>query len=241
MNTVQDKEFDTFFKDKLQGIEAMPDPSLWDKIETQLPAGTGQRKTRKGFWYAAAAGVLLFIGTSLFYIQNKQTEEQRLQSAKPAYVLRKAVPKPSARVDAPAGLTEPVSLQPAVKPLVQAYTGVKSSRPAGSKPGRGLSLEIESPVRDAVKQEKLALLNIESPAPLVHELEEPLSRLPQLAVTPVRERRKINSLSDVVNLLIQAVDSREEKFIQFSDSNGSSVVSAINLSFIKYKADKENQ
>jgi hypothetical protein len=56
--------------------------------------------------------------------------------------------------------------------------------------------------------------------------------------TEVRGQRKIRSIGSLVNFVIAKVDKREDKLIEFKDSDEGSEVSGINLGLVKIKGKK---
>ena len=54
----------------------------------------------------------------------------------------------------------------------------------------------------------------------------------------VRGQRKIRSIGSLVNFVIAKVDKREDKLIEFKDSDEGSEVSGINLGLVKIKGKK---
>jgi hypothetical protein len=54
----------------------------------------------------------------------------------------------------------------------------------------------------------------------------------------LRGQKKIRSIGSLVNFVIAKVDKREDKLIEFKDSDEGSEVSGINLGLVKIKSKK---
>lgn len=74
---MNDKDLDKLFRERLTGVEPQPSPRIWENIEAELDAGSGQSKVRKLTWlkYAAAAIAVVGIGVTL-YVQPVRTNNE---------------------------------------------------------------------------------------------------------------------------------------------------------------------
>jgi len=261
MHPISDKELDKLFQQRFGDLEIEPSATVWEKI-----TGTMDQKRRKSafpsFWMAAASIVVLISAGLLYFrpqevirlqgstemAQNMEDNSSRPQlneapvsieeplngiqkedSDLPDYgLVNTSEAKPgeySLVQNTP--VTEPEVKVPAAEPVVIAAEPVKKVNPVQPKKS------VKVPNRFSGDQSTLDVTQPDMLAKADFSEEE---------INPdeseVRGQRKIRSIGSLVNFVIAKVDKREDKLIEFKDSDEGSEVSGINLGLVKFKAKK---
>lgn len=261
MHPISDKELDKLFQQRFGDLEIEPSAAVWEKI-----TGTMDQKKRRSafpsFWMAAASIVVL-ISAGLLYFRPQEviklqgstemaqnidenssrpelneapvsTEEplngtQKEESDLPDYgLVNTSETKPGEySLVQKTPVTEPEVKAPAAEPVVIASEPVKKvSQVQPKKP-------VKVPNRYSGDQSALDVTQPDMMAIADFSEDEVDSD-----ESEVRGQRKIRSIGSLVNFVIAKVDKREDKLIEFKDSDEGSEVSGINLGLVKIKAKK---
>ena len=241
---MQDKEFDQFIKDKLAQAEVTPPAMLWNKVDAQLE--TKRKKPFPMMWMAAAVAVVAVSAGLLF----NQQEKIQLQG-QPAIV---ATTEKSATETMPPSAETPVVInQEAQTATVKQHTVAPAKsiakkellamQPSSSEVHLdNRNKEVKQPQEEpmVIRDVELALTTPQEPV-MTGIQETPQDALTDdQAVAP--ERRGIRNVGDLVNFVVDKIDKREEKILQFNpnDDDQSSLVS-INIGILKFNTKQREK
>lgn len=236
-----DKEFDKLFHDRFESFECEPPEAVWAAISDKL---SKKKKTSFRFWMTAAS-IVLVMAAGLWLMKPKETIRlyggDRIADNRPEAKPRPVKPE---REGAPK------------EPALQ-----KISTPAPYAPEKSINrpaeAEIEEPKKvlyldKADSEDEIKLAAVETP---VFD-ETALLQIETSSVTPdtsalvfaaVKEAhhyeaeklsasiRDIKTVGGLVNFIVEKVDKRNQKLIEFTDTDEGSFVSGINLGFVKFK------
>lgn len=253
-----DKELDDLFA-KLDNFEVEPSANFWQNIESEL-----DKKPKKKSLIPAlriAAGIIVILSVGLLLLRKQETINNQL----PKKIAKVELQKPDLIKNKIKNLSDKNSmLLLSAKNKVVKTASVKSRNKLivdktfiQSKP------EIEKNViqnfsqvkpssesentKSNPNQTQIALVPDASvslkPQPETEVLHPIIVKPPILtaATNPIKSKHKrIRSIGDVVNLVMAKVDKREDKLIQFTDSDDGdeSNVTGINLGIINLKKEK---
>lgn len=255
-----DKELDELFSAKLDGLEAEPSAHLWQNISFEL-----DKKPKKKSLFPVlriAAGLIVVLSVGLLLMRNDQkvaknqpyqkivkqkVEQVQPETKQPEIVVGKkerlflnaknkavkeARPKRNSKV-----FSVEATIQSKEK---QADLSIQTL--AQNKPQHGLGNVETVPVKIAAVPDMATKLNVQP------ENETPETPVNQPQVLPAKrsimptiaKRKGIRNMGDLVNLVMAKVDKRNDKLIEFSDSDDGdeSNVTGINLGIITIKKEK---
>lgn len=248
---MQDKEIDQLFKSALYDHEVEPTAMVWGNVSTNLNAGKGKKLVTA--WLSVAASVLILVVASWFFIpRGKVNDKNATQTAaaknnKPA----KAIIAPEADND------EAIVTQPKASATVASVAIPKRVKQNIRR--ENVKAVVNAPVPDVQlamatprKVDVLTAVVPDAETPLIAKTEvdddivfktnankTAAVRVPQsskiMAAAPVKKRR-INTLGDLINVVVSKVDKRKDKLIEFTSSDDDdATVTGINLGFLKIK------
>jgi len=252
---MQDNELDDLFRSKLGGLEVQPSAHVWENIQAEL--GGVKRKS----WiplYSMAATILVLLAAGTWFLLDKSVKVKQQVAHTQAKVYKAENLKPTqpqlvehtnaenATVTVPA--RQSVNNMASVKhrKAVSAHMESMPHQPTvndvaetNKEPELVLSVLPEKPMTHAVVPE-MSLSGTSSIDPSVGSTKVPVSPATVMARQPeVKKKRGIHSLGDLINVVVAKVDKREDKLIEFSDTDDEqSTVTGINLGLIKIKKDK---
>ncbi len=261
MHPISDKELDKLFQQRFGDLEIEPSAAVWEKI-----TGTMDQKRRKSafpsFWMAAASIVVL-ISAGLLYFRPQ--EVIRLQgSTEMAQNMEDNSSRPQLN-EAPVSIEEPLNGAQKEESDLPDYGLVTTSE---AKPGEYSlvqktpvaepEIKVPAPEPVVIAAEPVKKVNAVQPKKAVKvpnrysgdqstlDVTQPdmlaIADFSEDEVNPdeseVRGQRKIRSIGSLVNFVIAKVDKREDKLIEFKDSDEGSEVSGINLGLVKIKGKK---
>jgi hypothetical protein len=259
---MQDKELDKLFSSKLDNLEVQPSAQVWDNIS----AGLNDRKRKKRFvpFLSIAASITILVATSVLFIPQKQnTGTQPVKNTvaltktsiknTPANVLRADTNKPAKT--SPSAVYATVNNKHNNHPsktirvvhLNEDYTvdTVKTINTT-DKP---IYAEVNQRQTDAIKavvpDENIPLQSAETPAlDTKHTMAmQILSVNNKQETKSVKKKRRMNTFGDMMNAVIAKIDKRQNKFIEFSNTDGDeATITSVNLGIVKIKKeDKVDQ
>lgn len=250
MQNIQDKEFDQLFKDKFDGAEIDPVTDLWKGIETQLESRP--RRIFPLWWIAAAAGCAAITAGLLFYHPDK-AQSFKIVMDKPAMREEEKVVPQNSIVKQPVLSTVGNSVSPAF-----AANKINTS-PVSVTPQPNTDAD---PKKELTVMQPLALVNhpdnkdiqmkqkkVGLPEPSVPEkvVLASADTSPEGAEEVTNEndsaadKKGIRNIGDLVNYVVDKVDKREEKFLQFKTEDDNSSLIAINIGIIKFNQKKTHK
>jgi hypothetical protein len=254
---MQDKEFDELFRSKLDGFGAEPSAHVWDSIAGEL--GTARHKKTLMPFISIAASIIVLVAAGILFIpqkinvnskppvQNKIAKTTRLVTTT-QIAKRNDARKLNEETIAvtgtgrlhPAKEIKYIQVNNSDQTIQKTIPVINESRPElASLPGKKQDL-ITAVVPDtdthiALKQPmeqtsafitKPALLATKTPVDNKQD------------AVPVKAKHKIRSLGDLLNVVIAKVDKRQDKFIEFTDTDDESDITGVNLGIIKIKKEK---
>lgn len=245
---MQDKEIDQLFRSEFENFEVEPSQQVWGNITDKLNAN--KRKKILLPYLSIAASILVVVAIGLYFIpQVKENTKKPVQ-----IVAIKNNIKPKV-------IIAPVKDNNLPKPLEKIIASVKKVN-RGYK-GGNIRKDKETKKIEIINQptEQIAAVverNNEILKPTVPDIETPLSIKTQItddvplitkpntltaqvsqakviAAAQIKKRR-INSLGDLINVVVSKVDKRKDKIIEFTNTeDDESTISGLNLGLIKIK------
>jgi hypothetical protein len=246
---MQDKEFDRIFNEKFEDFEIEPSAMVWDNIAGELDGK--KAKVVMMPWLSIAATALVLLGAGMFFLQKGETTTNQPKQNKLT----------ASHVETPATVT---SAQPVEAIVTEPANNVASTV---NHPHNVIPSVNNTPVQvtnttdagitqtEPVKNDNQPLIaSVIDPAsthvstatvPDVTLTPRVLDATPQFVkpviasqpATPVK-KRGIHNLGGLINALVAKVDKREDKLIEFSDSDDDdtgSDLTGVNLGLIKIK------
>ena len=245
MQPIQDKDFDKLFKNAFEDTEITPSRDLWSSIESKIEPK--KKRVFPIYWLAAAAVLLIATVGILIYQQQDVQPKQFANNVKPI-VETEPVQDSTKVVKAPIDKVEkvlPTTLKPAE---AIAKTKIKGTE----KPVEKQKIITASEMQ---KQETIIAQVARPNEDLKSKIEDAVSKVNQQTViastaTVVKtdevmgedtqnDNKGIRNVGDVVNLIVNKVDKRKDKFIQFRTDDDDSSISSINIGPFKFGKKKK--
>lgn len=237
MQNIQDKAFDELFKEKLGDAEIQPSANLWGNIAAGLQPAA---KRRFPVYWMAAALALIVVGLGLLM---PEAEKVRLQAPAQLAVHEDVVVSVApVVVHLPhAGATATTSYKSTplvIAPRLKANAENKSDKQK-MQPERAADRLVN-------KQEEIVLEPVQLPKPvnetMIASANVQEDNQPDVTVAKTDEAagKGIRNVGDLINFVVNKVDRREKKVIQFETDDDNSSIVALNIGFIKFnrKLDK---
>jgi hypothetical protein len=249
---MQDKNIDELFRAKLDVFEVEPSADVWPRIAVQIDLN--RRTKRRMRYLGAAASVIVLLTAGVFFIPQKVKEAGKKNPAR--NMAKTATNLPAVKHEdiltgkiGRAVLTQrivsrrdkkhnPVSAERIGPTIKIPDTGLKAQPVIASVPYREQVIEPVVPdiaTQLAVKQSIAEAPNLGSKPNLVS------AQLPardNQHAGPVKTRHKIRGPGDLINVVVEKVDKRRDKIIEFTDDDDETNVTGINLGIIKIKKEK---
>jgi hypothetical protein len=255
---MQDKEFDKIFNSKFEDFEVEPSPMVWDNIADELDGKKGKRSIMPYLSIAATVLVMLTAGALFLQKQNKPTAQHNNKGNLAANHVKPVAPV----------TTKPIEkhVEPVVEQPVNRVAATHIYQPENVSPVNKIAVPVvakseqtlkqiepvktESPqliaavTPTAVNPIKVTLPDVQlSPRSTDVVAQTPVTRPAVMASNEKAEqapvkKRGIHNLGGLINALVAKVDKREDKLIEFSDSDDDdteSNVTGVNLGVIKIK------
>lgn len=267
MQHIQDKEFDQLFKDRFEGAEIEPSANLWAGIETQLEVK--KQHVFPLFKVAAAIGITAFTAGLLFYTQRSVEGINRGDTASNSPVTvpvaKAGITSSATVIKPPVSFTQakPVKVITADKELSVADHSIAMQETAAVKTiddsadetadlyAKKVLLAVQ-PLKDithldseglVIQQKKMGL---PPSSARTHEvvvmanLNADASEKQEVSNENDQATRKgIRNIGDVVNYVVNKLDKREEKFLQFKTDDETSSLVALNIGIFKFNKKKK--
>ena len=222
--------FDKVFKDKLVEVSVAPSPQVWENIS----AGLEQKQQKKRVispWLGLAASVLFVsLGAWWFFPMNQaqvstvKVQQMPIRSTNPELIAQENLPKKEvAHIAKPLVIDKVAQLQ---QDLTVSPVSVNTVEP---KPSATVLQQ---------EQQQVAVLNqvasIEPAKAVLSGSQETAFTGAQPSTTKPAKKR-IRSLSDLVNFVVAKVDNREEKVLETSSDGAILSLTALNVGPLKFK------
>ncbi len=241
MQPIRDKDFDQLLKDAFADAEVTPSRDLWSNIESEI---TPKKKRIVPIYWLSAAAMLLIatIGILIYQQQNDTTEGKQLAN--------NSIEKPKQAVEAPVVKDQ---LPAVVKPVKD----VAPILPVEVKPARAIAktkvkqdvvkpvekqrmetapemqkqetmiAQVESPKNDIKAQIDAAILS--QPKVDIVTASNPTTVKTDEPINDNEQNKGIRNMGDVINIIVNKVDKRKDKLIQFRTDDDDSSLSSINI------------
>jgi len=245
MQPIQDKDFDQLFKNAFEDAEITPSRDLWSSIESEIEPK--KKRIIPVYWLSAAAVLLIATVGFLVYQQQEVKPKQFANNVAPKVV------KPVIENESVKDSTKVVDLQTEkleqILPVTSKPTDAvaKTTVKESIKPVEKLKV-VTAP--EMQKQEMVIAQVEKSKEDIKAKIEDAVSKVNQetiLASTAAvvktdevigdddqAESKGIRNVGDVVNLIVNKVDKRKDKFIQFRTDDDDSSLSSINIGPFKF-------
>jgi hypothetical protein len=258
---MQDNELDDLFRAKLGQLEMEPAAQVWQNIQAGLG---GQKKKSWVPILSIAATVLVLLTAGTWFLLDKPVKNNQKQ-----VVRIKAAPQDTEAVEStqPSVIeTQPVENIASQTPVKSIAPVTRIAHIKQSKAGRVMgSIKLQevkaTAVNEPLAQPQTPVLASVQNKPVMHpvvpemNLNAPLNDAEPTIVKSVNataanaaatsepekkgKRRGIHSLGGLINAVIAKVDKREDKLIEFTETDeDQSNVTGINLGLLKIKKDK---
>jgi hypothetical protein len=257
---MQDNEMDQLFRSKLDSYEVEPSAKVWANISNEL-GGPAKRKSIVPM-LRIAASVVVVVSAGLFLLNKKQDNVEPTDGKKQAVVIKPVNPVhpgvPTQAVDPGRSVTtaQPVNTGAQVRsvinaPVKQELTEVnhKAITPGNNTtvdPGQSKIPVNQPPVLIAANTTDTHAMP-DGPISIKTDISTDNSKGSVLAINnptvagdiqiPAK-KRKATGLGGFLNKVIAAVDKRDDKIIEFTDTDEGEAITGINLGIIKVKKQK---
>ncbi|MBC8987807.1 hypothetical protein H9X96_18750 [Pedobacter sp. N36a] len=245
MQAMQDKDFDQLFKDKFEGAEIRPSANLWSNIEKELTPT--KKRVFPVYWVAAAAVAVIAVSVGVLF---PETEKMQLHGTVAISGNTVTSAGSTGAVTTPIlgdeGATVSVSekgtplvIAPKLKlkNLIQENNLVALQRNEKIKRHQIKAVEMKT----TLKEEELKLIPDLSTETVIANVPIPdVQRGDQeLIETEGRERKGIRNVGDVINFVVDKLDKREKKLIQFkTDDDDNSSLIAVNIGILRFNSKR---
>jgi hypothetical protein len=256
---MQDNELDQLFRSKLEGLEEQPGAHVWNNITTELG---GNKKRALVPMLRIAASVVVVLAAGAWFMMKKDRAPVNVTGSRVAQSHIKT--KPAQMTGAPkakAHTTVGTMVQPNVNSVAQ-LAGIKTKTIRKKTVAVAQSpVNIDQPVTDPVTPQPEQVLAVAPADPVKTQAvlpDVPLSvktiEAEQVAVKPVNttaavaenqptkksvKKHGIRSFGDLINVVVAKVDKREDKLIEFSNTDDDeATITGVNLGIIKVKKEK---
>jgi hypothetical protein len=238
MQPIRDKDFDQLFKDAFADAEVTPSRDLWSSIESEI--APKKKRIIPIYWLSAAAVLLVAtIGVLVYQQQNtssggKQLASNTIEKTKP--VVQEPVVKDSSTT-----IVAPVENIAPVQP--KAVSAI-----AKTKVKREVKSVVEQPrivTAPEMQKQETVMAKVEEPKKDIKtKIEEAILQpkeeiVTAVVATPVKtddpvndneqSNKGIRNMGDVINIIVNKVDKRKDKLIQFRTDDDDSSLSSINI------------
>ncbi len=246
MQHIPDNEFDRLFKDRLAHAEVQPSAELWDKIAPRIAP---KKKRSIVLYWSAAASVMIAISAGLLFRPQEKIALQapvaavagNAQSAGNGSEVSESVAlntvqeknRESSRVrtDVYAGKIASAPKEQSIAPNENILAVVQPVANADHHLNTAPIEEaiVTTPLEHTAPDNALAINN--SPVDVEPAMAEALT---ENGTVEQQTRPKIRNAGDLVNFVVEKIDKREQKLVEFrtDEDEGSSLV-AINIGPLK--------
>lgn len=246
MENMQDKEFDKLFQQKFEGFEVEPSSKTWKNVIQKLDNKVEDKKSFQSYWAVAATIAIITIAGLWF---SKPGEKIRLHGKakviEPFEEPKAVIPQVESMTKF--GSAEKVVLKNegeiAVKPFFKPEWETKPEIFI-EKAEEEIAYEETAPeeIKISSKEKKSETKVEEKALATVQDTSEALWAMADNGMEQDEALKAVdknrNSVGNLVNFVISKVDKRENKIIEFTDTDEGSMVSGINLGLVRFKSRK---
>ncbi|TDG35452.1 hypothetical protein EZJ43_12540 [Pedobacter changchengzhani] len=232
MQPIQDKDFDQLFENVFDEAEVAPSRDLWSTIESEI---TPKKKRIIPIYWLSAAAVLLMVGIGVLIYQKQVVKPTRYAT----YIAPKNEPVDVQQETSPSVNVPNEVVKETVKIEVKSVARfVNTKAKVKSVANEKVEDLIDVPTVIIAKT-KIPESNVESkieyvipnPKEVIVLASNASSHDDNLTVSEPKQKgnKGIRNVGDVVNLIVNTVDKRKDKFIQFKTTDDESSLSSINI------------
>jgi len=253
---MQDKDFDKVFSSKFEDFEAEPSPMIWGNIAAELD-GKKAGRPRAGYLSIAAGIVVVLTAGWLLLQKGSQTAEKHHNYAnlvnkdtvkpvsQPAIAVVQKQQEPSVIEKTPEGKVVSISKhQPKTFPIAKAAVPVVNDVDKALGPVNANQQIVAQAVTPATTDIKPVVPDVQlTPKTADVIAAVPTEKTGDIASAekepdePVK-RHSIHNLGGLINALVEKVDKRADKIIEFSDGaddDAETSITGLNVGPIKFK------
>lgn len=243
---MQDKDMDELFGSKLNDFEVQPSALVWDNITNEL--GAGKRRKRLVPLLSIAASVIVLLAAGILFIPQKQNP------VKNTHAIAKST-APVLKVDTAKKITNgaaysiiaknngsnPVKITKAIN--IKKHIAVDTAKPVNTVEQPVLANVSQQPqevIKPVVPDEDITLKPMEMPVLGAKQTlaNAQLPNADKQNVKPVKKKHRLNTFGDMVNAVVAKIDKRQNKFIEFSNTDGDeATITSVNLGLVKIKKE----
>ncbi|GGE68560.1 hypothetical protein EV200_10186 [Pedobacter psychrotolerans] len=240
MQPIQDKDFDQLFKNAFEDAEITPSRNLWSSIESEIEP---KKKRIVPLYWLSAAAVLLIATVGLLVYQQQEVKPNQFanhvepQKAKPIIETSpvndssKTITTPVRKVDQVLPSTtqhvEAIA-KTAVKEKVRSLGSQKQVTAPEMQKQEIMIAKVEEPKKDIKAKIDEAILKSKDETVLASNANT-ISIDEVVGESDHSENKGIRNVGDVVNLIMDKVDKRKDKLIQFRTDDDDSSISSVNI------------
>lgn len=243
MQPIQDKDFDKLFKNAFEDAEITPSRDLWSSIESEIEP---KKKRIIPIYWLSAAAVLLIVTVGVLVYQQQDTKTKQYANNVTLKVETPVVAEQTTK-DSSVSIVTPVEK-------------VEQALPVSTKPITTLAkTKVKKEVMSVEKQKVVTALEVQKEEQMIAKVEEPKKDIKTKIEEAISkdetvlaanastvktddvigesnqvENKGIRNVGDVVNLIVNKVDKRKDKFIQFRTDDDDSSLSSINIGPFKF-------
>jgi hypothetical protein len=260
MHPISDKELDKLFQQRFEDLQVEPSNQVWEKISNSLDNKKPDRKSFSIFW-TAAASVIVVLSAGLWFTKPDQknplqespailnnnslglTQLPIIEDVKqPALAEVKQVSIASAIVEFsvdeslkmdPKLVNQPLLVLTESKPQEEQATLIMASNTTAKSISSQSKQPIAVPPRYSSDQSTPAL----SQPDMINSISKQASSFFEDDRSSARNK-KVRGIGGLVNFVIAQVDKREDKLIEFTESDEGTEISGINLGILSIKSRK---
>ena len=250
MQPIRDKDFDQLFKDTFADAEVTPSRDLWSNIESEIAP---KKKRIIPIYWLSAAAILLVATIGILIYQQQNTTHQGKQLAN--NVIEKTKPEVKQPIAQDTAVTTVESIEPVLPVRPKAVNAIAKTKVKKEIKATGLKETHSVIAAPEMQKQEAVIAKIEEPKKdLKTKIEEAILQPKEETVTaavatpvktdePVNDNEQSNkgirNVGDVVNLIVNKMDKRKDKLIQFRTDDDDSSLSSINIGPFKFGKRKK--
>jgi hypothetical protein len=263
MHPISDKELDKLFQQRFEDLQVEPSNEVWEKISNSLDKKKPTKKTFPIFWMAAAS-IIVVLSAGLWFTRS---DEKLIDQDRPVIVqeenrvieqdaVSESFNNTSEDESVPVLISKSLENKVAndlpkaeailVNEVVKVVPEIKApEEPTGEVIAsnvikRPIIIQPKQPVKVPARYSgDQSALDLSQPDLSREVLTTSISSQDRNSTDEFNSRnRKVKGVGGLVNFVIAQVDKREDKLIEFTESDEGTEVSGINLGLLKIKSKK---
>ena len=239
MEPISDKDLDKLVKQRFEDFETEPSANLWSKISDELNEPVKKKRSNSVYWMAAAS-VLILVSATLYLYKPVEVIKLRGKTKSGELVIAKTNPvKEFKEAESIPEAINPVNPERKLESKQTVYKTAENKPSLEIKERGNINRTKSDDILLAKNQAKIQNLDpvIAAPGASVRMLAA--AETPDTAIEETETdlpKRRVKGIGGLVNFVIAQVDKREDKLIEFKESDEGSEISGINLGLVKFKS-----